>query len=106
MVWSFGAEGPVLRFASETSVTAMCCGSEAYGPPHASTTVTFHDAAIDLMADAPWRVDSRFHPGSVASLVPTVPKPSILPMLPLDVRRRLYSWDGRTFEMSREERTK
>lgn len=107
-VWSFGAEGPVRRFAQEVSIWAMCCGSEANAPPRVSTTVSFHDGAIDLKADAPWRVDARFKPGPVAPLFPGAGGASsapLLPMMPADVKRRLYTWDGKAFVLAREEKS-
>jgi hypothetical protein len=107
-VWSFGASGPALRFAQEISVWAMCCGSEANAPPRMSTTVSFHDGGIDLRADAPWRVDARWKPGSAAPLWPSAGTTNgvpMLPMLPADVKRRFYTWDGKAFVLAREEKS-
>ena len=104
-VWSFGPEGPLLRFASEISIWAMCCGSEANAPPRMSTTVSFHDAAIDIIADHPWRVDARWKPGPVEPLVPSVAGAQVFPLLPRDVKRRLFTWDGKAFVLAREEKS-
>ena len=107
-VWSFGAGGPILRFNQEIAVSAMCCGSEANAPPRMSSSVTFHDGAIDIKADAPWRVDARWRPGTVAPLLPgsgSVGAPPLLPMMPRDVKRRFYTWDGAAFVLAREEKS-
>lgn len=104
-VWSFGPEGPMLRFASEVAVAAMCCGRESNAPPHMASDVTFHDAEIDLRAAKPWRVDARWKPGAVAPLVPIGSGAQLFPMLPSDVKRRVFTWDGKAFVLAREEKS-
>jgi hypothetical protein len=88
-VWSFGADGPVVRFSLEIGAQAMCCGSEANAPPHISSDVTLRDDAIEIVPRAPWRVDpAKFKPAAL---------PGVEPRVPNDVKRRAYRWDGSKF---------
>jgi hypothetical protein len=95
-VWSFGLGGPVVRFSIEIGATAMCCGSEANAPPHASSDVTLTDDTIEIKPHAPWRVDpAKFKPAVL---------PDIWPRVPNDVKKRVYKWDGTKFAVDKEER--
>lgn len=94
-VWSFLAEGPVLRFALEVEALAMCCGSEANAPPNLSTDVTVTDDAITVRPRRPWRAGPQFSPAAL---------PGVEPRVPPDVKERVYAWDGHAFAVRKETR--
>jgi hypothetical protein len=88
-VWSFDANGPVIRLAIELSASTLCCGSEANAPPHTRTDVILHDDSLELRPNKPWRVDpAKFRPHTPAGIEPAVPD---------NVKRRTYRWTAGRF---------
>ncbi len=81
-------------FEHEVGVS-VCCGSEAYAPPHVTDRVTFAPGEISVVAEKAWRLDAKklTEPPLGGTIVPIV--------TPWDVpSTRRYVWKDRAFVLA------
>ena len=81
-------------FEHEVGVS-LCCGSEAYAPPHVTDRVTFAPGEISLVAERAWRLDAK-------TLTALPLGGTILPIVtPWDVpSTRRYVWKDGAFVLA------